>query len=188
MTIQRVRVVWTGVAGSPYYTNLYFGTGEDAVGDPQGDVDAVEDFLTNIVPELLNPLHAEVVPEVALINEVTGDITGFVPVNITGKNFTNAGEALPRMTQMLLRLRTGTVAGGRRVQGRVFIPGMPESANLADGRPNGALTAGIRDAFIAQVLAAPDPLVVWSRKNGVAAEVGAVTAWSEWAVLRSRRD
>lgn len=188
MTIQRVRVVWTGVAGSPYYSNLYFGLGEDTTGDPQGCVDAVEDFLTNIVPELCNPLHAEVVPEVALINEATGDITGFVPVDITGKNFTNAGEHLPPMTQMLLRFRTAVVSGGRRVQGRMFVPAFPESANLAGGTPNGALLAGIRDAFVATVMAAPDPLVVWSRKNGVAAEVGSVTAWTQWAVLRSRRD
>ena len=188
VSMARVRTVWTGVAGSPFYSNSYFVAGEDAVLDPQGDADSVVNFLTNIVPELKGGLVATVQPEVAIVDSVSGDITGFVAVDVDPLTFTNAGNALPWMTQMLVQLSTGTVAGGRRVRGRFNLPGCVESSNQDGGTPDPALRNGVRDAYAAQMLGGPDTHVVWSRKNGVAAEVTGVAVWTQWATLRSRRD
>jgi hypothetical protein len=179
----------TGVAGSPYYSNLYF-TGVATVEQAQDVVDNTEAFWDGLADSMMNTIVGVVQADVALIDEVSGDITGVLTT--TGGSFTGsvAGDMLPPASQGLLRLFTNTFVGGRRIRGRVFLPAQAE-ANSTLGKPSGAwVTAqqSILNTFIAAGITDGSELVIWSRKNGVAPLVAVGSPWDQWAVLRSRRD
>lgn len=189
MPIRRIRTLSTGVAGAPFYTNIYYDT---ATGSAQQCADRVRLFWNQFATLHVNGLVHTVQPDVAVINEFTGDVTGIETVTVTPVTCTRAGDPLPSYCQALVRMRTDGVVRGRRVQGRIFVPGWTEDNNAA-GRPTGTgiLTAGaiLRDAGTG---ARP---VVWSRPltvfgTAVAGSAHAVTDFSgssTWSVLRSRR-
>lgn len=189
MAIARVRTVFTGVAGSPYWSNLYF----DVVPD-QAQAEIVSDLVVGLWDDLdtdfLSALTATVQSEVASIDEATGNLLEVFPV--TGGAVVGLGgtEGLPAATQGLVRFLTDEIAGGRRIRGRCFLPSQLE-ANSALGVPSSAWRSAKDVRFnelIGEAEQAGSPLCVWSRKNGISANVTTASTWNQWAVLRSRRD
>jgi hypothetical protein len=185
----RVRTVWTGVEGSPYYSNLYFLNVEDS-SDAQTVIDLVAAYMDDLSDTWDNNLSAFTEPDVAIIDSVSGEIQQI----FTGTGATSvgavAGDILPASSQLLIRMLTDSYVGGRRIRGRMFVPSQAE-ANSTVGKPTGALTAGVAvfaEDLRAAAAAAIHGWVVWSRKNGTAPPVTAVSVWDQWAVLRSRRD
>jgi hypothetical protein len=90
------------------------------------------------------------------------------------------------------------VVNNRIVRGRTFVPGMLEDNNFSPGVPGGNfLTVGLA-AATALIDDATANFVIWSRpfegSETVSPRVGTrhgvvqAEVWSEWAVLRSRRD
>jgi hypothetical protein len=122
---------------------------------------------------------------------LTGAFAGTDPTTVVGGA---VGDLLPRQTQGLLRLNTSTVIGGRRVRGRLFIPGALESDN-SSAQPTGTYLSDLNVAA-ATLLAAgatASSLVVWHRPTpgvggGASPAVTGVSAAPTWSVLRSRRD
>jgi len=184
----RVRTVWTGVAGSPYYTNLYFLT-DSGGGDLQTAVDAWTAFLDANDTNFTADLSLAVEPDVPLIDSTTGLLVGNATVAPSTVTPAGGGEKLPLFTQALVKTTTAIIANGRRVRGRIFLPGMQETNNTTDGVPSGALVAGINSSF-ATFLAAAEPatLQVFSRTHFVTGAVNDGSMWTQWSVLRSRRD
>ena len=183
----RIRSVMTGYVGSPYYSNLYFSA--PLVADVTPALDAVESFWDSVLQFSTTDLSVNIEGEVAAIDPVTGEATKYYPGTdrqVAGKN---SGSTLPPATQGLIRLRTATVVGGRRVLGKFFVPALTSAAGTQV--PN-ATTRGswqiAADGLVAESQLADVPLVVWSRKNGIEAEVTDTSSWSQYAVLRSRRD
>lgn len=186
-TISRIRTVFTGVAGTPWYSNLYIdGDGEQS----EAAVEAVGEFWDAVGTVIVSQVQWEVEGEVAQIDTVSGNITGITSVDSVESAGVAGFDPLPFATQALLRLRTGEYVGGREVRGRLNIPGLLE-ANNAGGRPDSNLRNLINDAADQYLLGGDGlngALVVWSRKNGTAPFVSSASCWTEWAVLRSRRD
>lgn len=182
--IRRVRVVWTGVAGSPAYSNFYAING---VQSPNAFAGAVRNTLVAMASSVVTPVQAEIEPDSPLIDSTNGEILGSDTVSQAPVSMTNTSDMLPRSTQVLVRLLTGTYANGRQIRGRFYIPYVGANLNT-DGKLD-PLTASQVNAFVFPLIAGSNGgWVVWSRSTGGVASVGAVDTWSEFAVLRSRRD
>lgn len=182
----RVRAIWSGVAGTPWYTNLYFdGTGS---ADAQAAADAVHVFLTGFSFQFSNQTGVAIDSFVAVVDPVSGDVTGGHTVDpgdsISGQE---TGQLLPKATQSLSTLNTPIYVAGRNIKGRCFLPGYTEAANDGSGVMISTYATGLQAEWATLVATGPD-LVVWSRKNGLAAPVSNVTVSQKWAVLKSRRD
>lgn len=178
----RVRTVWSGVAGQPYYTNMYFDT---SPGTAEGAVDAVAAFWTACGDVIQNGVRWTVEGEVLDIT-TNGTITGVVSVDGATGLGEVAGNFLPTANQLLVQLRTGAYAGNRAIRGRIFIPGQTEN-NTSGGDPSTGARQVAQDA--AEDLIAGSPgFGVWSRKNGLIVGVTSASVWNKYAVLRSRRD
>lgn len=198
MSIQRVRTVFTGVAGTPWYSNMYFD--DDGVTPTAAEnADAVDDFWEALAPLIDNGVTWTIGPEIPILDETDGTLTSVEAITVESGSGTAAGDPLPYATQGLGKLSTSDFVAGRRVQGRVFIPGMSEAASDATGKPASTTITSITDALT--TLVASSGLIVWSRpfegaegpperppRDGSKASITGVSAWTQWAVMRSRRD
>jgi hypothetical protein len=106
-------------------------------------------------------------------------------------------EPVPDAVMALARLKTATIFGGRFVQGRIYLPGLDQEQIVGGNLGSSAQTA-INNAGTTLAASAGN-LVVWSRplkdpddgsitRAGVQSDVTSITAWSELAVLRRRRN
>lgn len=182
----RVRSTLTGVAGSPYYTNLYFGGVADTPA-AQAAADAVEAFWTDLAPWMANDVTTVVESAVAVLDEPTGQPVNVLTTTTSPVVGTNTGEILPLATQGLIRWNTGQFLNGRQVIGRTFIPVPTETSSL-DGQPTSAYRDGIELAA-SNLLEAPSAnFVIYSRTGGADYPALEAIPWVKWAVLRSRRD
>lgn len=184
--VLRIRSIFEGVAGSPYYSNLYFGGTIST--DAEERADRVMAFWNLLNTSLTTPMTVRIDPFVASIDEPTGEITGgFTITPPTPVQFTNTTTQLPRFTQLLVKWSTPTYNGGRRLQGRMFIPGFCEVNNNAGGRPDDAIRAAVL-TNLQPLITGPDRVGVYSKTFGVFSQVDGASVGAEWAVLRSRRD
>lgn len=128
------------------------------------------------------------------IEESTGQIlgqhAGTLPSVVT---FTNANEPLPFQTQGLIRFDTGTYVAGRRLKGRMFVPGASEDRNVS-GFPLTAYVTQMQTAANALGTTIVDPMAqrVWHRPGpsgvgGLTVPVMSRVASAQWHVLKSRR-
>lgn len=196
MPLDRVRTVFSGVGGSPFYSNLYF---LNPVGANQAAnvIAQVKAFWTTLQPTMLPTMPYTVEGDVPVIDEVTGKITAIHTGIAQSGTTSGTGDVLPMSSQLLAKLTTNGFVNGRRVRGRIFIPAQLE-ANNTNGRPatsllttlNGALTTLIGSAIQMNVWSRPitdNPDPTKNRPGSTYAVTGG-SGWTEWAVLRSRRD
>lgn len=181
----RVRAVWTGVAGSPYYSNFYFT--EEGGTAAQARL-AVATFLSSIRSVVADNVTYVVENEVPVIDEATGDV---IRVDFDAVVHSAAGQStatmLPLSNQMLLRLRTGVFIGGREIRGRFFIPGqVVTSAN--DGTVLLATATAVQGFAATLIGSANAQWVVYAKTKGTYAVINAANVWNQFAVLTSRRD
>lgn len=181
MPAYRIRTVFTGVPGAPYMSNFYFdaaevGDASAAAGATYGFWNAVDAFMTtacswridNDVPLFTNP------DTIAGWEFVTGG---------TGAG-SQSDEAMPQANQILVQWSTGVVFNNRRIRGRTFIPALTQQANFA-GAVLPTTAAAIDTA--ATALSAQG-LTIASRAANTFNLVTSADVWSQFAVLRSRRD
>jgi hypothetical protein len=129
---------------------------------------------------------ATVDTEVDIINPSTGQLTGALTVTSTLITGGSADNPLPNATAGLVRWRTGSFSGGRELRGRTFIPGITEASNDANGNPSSTMLSAINAGSLA--LITNSALAVWSPTYGSVAPATSTSMWTEFAVLRSRRD
>lgn len=187
----RVRTIFTAPQGSPWYSNLYF-AGAEIGGDPQSEIDAVEDFWNGFGGSLDNSVTVLVEGDVAVVDDFTGNLLSVSSATPRVPVFSATGAPLPRSQQALCRWATQTYIGGRRLRGRTFVPGVM-TANMTEGRPDPSVVAAYGVVGQALVTDSATQLVVWHRpddsgSNGSSHLVTDASFWSEYAVLRSRRD
>lgn len=184
--IRELHTRWDGVAGAPYWTTLRATT----VGttSAQDLADAWIDFLNTIDIYYVNDLTANVLPEVTVIESTTGLLTGTETVTGAAIPGVSTGEMLPRTTQALLRFQTDTILVGRRLRGRIFLPGFNEGTNADNGAPDTAVAASVTSEISTLVTAMAGELVIYSRTHLSGGAVTSASMWSEWATMRSRRD
>lgn len=184
--VARVRSITTGVAGSPFYTNLYF-TSNPGSDDPSDWVAAVAAFWDDLDLYISDTLSVVVEGEISVIDVATGQQTNAYSVAPATHDFSDSGDPLPTATQGLIRWQTSGFANGRRIRGHTFIPGMTETRNTG-GIPDPAALAAMQAAADVLIADAPTELVVYSPTHHVYEPVDTANPWTKWAVLRSRRD
>lgn len=185
MPMYRVSTTIVGPAASGGgYNELYFAaTG----GDAAAAHDAAADFWEAVGVLALSTNTFTTLGDVETVDEITGNITGVTSVTPRVKVGQNTGDPVPKSTNALIRLRTGNFEGGREVRGRIFVPGLTEGQSDAGGLLASTRTA-LQTAADAMRTHAGSTLVVYSRTHHKYASVASCNVWSEWAVLRSRRD
>lgn len=186
-TMARIRTVFTGVGGTPAYSNFYFDADATGAGDY---LEPVADFWSAMKSHIFVSVAMTTQGEIAIIDSATGNIVGTDSNSDIITQGTATGDLLPTSSSGLLRLRTGVYTGSREVRGRCFVPYPVEG----DNGPGG----GISSAYGSALLGAANDLlgitgsngawVVWSKKNGSYEYVSSVSVWGLWAVMRSRRD
>lgn len=180
----RVRTVFQGVTGSPWVSTAAF---DESVGTAQQAVTAVGAFWNAVDSLMEASVTWSTNADVETVTASTGQVTAVTATTPVTGNGTAATTGLPVATQGLVRWRTGVYVGGREIRGRWFIPGLSTAQNN-DGAPTAAAVLTINNAASA-LIADPDTrLMIWSRKNGQQISVTSGTAWTQFAVLRSRRD
>jgi hypothetical protein len=188
-------ITGTGLPGSGF-TSLWWNPG--TVGGSTADAtDVLARFRTlweTMKSHISTSITIDYDPICIAVDAPTGVLTGaFAGTDPTSTVGTFAGDALPRQTQGLGRWATSTVVGGRRVRGRIFIPGPCETDNDAAGLPVAgyitALTASLATVLVAGATASAP--VIWHRPTGGAGGssplITGVGAAPTWSVLRSRR-
>ena len=185
-TIQRVRSVITGVAGTPRYSNLYF----QGPSDPDEDyVSAVHTMWTAAAGRILTGLTVTVQGAITVIDSSTGNVTavgGFSDQTVTTSG---GGGELPAATCGLARFRTGVYVAGREIRGRMFLP-YPNLGDMVAAKPDSSYIATWNGAFDAMNMtgAANGAWCVYSPKNHRNELVANHDVWNNYAVLRSQRD
>lgn len=182
----RVRTVWTGVPGSPWYSNIYF---DAEVADAQAAADAVIAFAEGLAAYQGSQVDWTVEDTVTVMDPVTGQPTGAVAVTGDSGSGTNTGDLLPPQTQALARINTGDFVAGRQVLGHIFLPGFVESTNVGDGVLDTATATALGELVLGISTTPGNPTaVVWARKSGTMHPYSTVTVPTKWSFLRSRRD
>lgn len=181
----RYRVTHTGIAGTPYLSTFYFrlsGTNSAAAAA------AVETFFTSTATRRYDELVSQGDNVMDILSPITGTLVGYAAVDTWQVSASGGGAMGPYANQGLLRLSTNAVVGGRRVEGKMFLPAVRQGDISNDGLPVTAYRTDYDDAS-SVLVANPDvDWVVWSRKNGTQESVESATTWQNFAVLRSRRD
>lgn len=181
----QVTVLTTGVAGAPYYQRAYF---DATVGSAQQAADAWFTFCGDFDDEIPNGVTKELEPAVPTIDPVTGEITA---VNIvTGDPVTGnvTGARMAPATQGLMRWRTNVFNSGREVRGRTNLPVVLQADSDTEGKPDVGYIGFWNSKAGALIADEDSTLVVYSKKNGLWAAVVTADMWSNYGVLRSRRD
>jgi hypothetical protein len=183
-SLSRVRTVFTGVAGTPWYSNLYFDVDEGSTGAIRV---ALSEFWTDIENAGSALVSWTVEGEVTVIESTDGHlVTVQAGSNLTG-SFANTGNELPWANQFLVNLHTGNWANNRELQGRWNLPGFV-TGNVEDGVWSSAATASIQGSLDTFLTAVDPSWVVWSKTHGAYAPVTSAVANPGPAILRSRRD
>jgi hypothetical protein len=194
----RVDTTMTGLPGMPGYNSLFF-TGMDDAPAAVAARNAVLDFWTDVAGYgVVNDVTFRIEPDVAIVDDETGDVTGYRTVDPGAYVSVVTEGALPTATQLCINLLTAGVVNSRRVRGRIFVPGLGVSTNTVDGQPAASLISYMGNQ-VQQLIDVG--LVVWSRPREASAGPPPVTARAgsvhpvtgaqvktEWSILRSRRD
>lgn len=180
----RVRVVWSGIGGTPFLSTFYF-SGTDATSAANA-VTACGVFLAAVDTAMDSELSWAVDQQVAVIDETSGLATAsFTAATTTGAG-ASGSDSLPFVSQVLLRLRTGVFVNGREIRGRIFLPG-ETITGTDDGVVDPARITTVDAAAATLIGDANSNWVVWSRQNGQAQTIASASTWNQFATLRTRR-
>jgi len=192
MAVYRVPVFWSGpfTAGgglSNFYYNSAGGTIAQAI-------TATVLFLQATDDRRAVGCNWSCGTDVDTLNVGTGALEATDSVTPALGFGTAAGDAAPIATQGLLRMTTGVIGpppaggtSGRLLRGRLFLPAVVEADNTG-GVPNGTYQTDYNTAASTLIGTANADWSVWSKTHGILASVLAASCWTQWAVLRSRRD
>lgn len=179
----QVRCLYTGGQGMPGTNTFYGSEGDVAVADMRAELN---DFYDVWCTDFMADDITLTIPSTGdIIDSTDGSLIGVwtdgTPIAVPGA-LTQARQ--PFTSQVLVQLKTDLVAGGRRLRGRVFLPGTCTVDN-DDGVPTGdlltAMRAAANTAFVSD-------FAVYSPTHHVWATVSSTDVWDQFAVLRSRRD
>lgn len=200
MSLIRSQTIWTGVAGSPFYTNIYC-IGPLATNNGNDMANAWRVFLNSLSAILHAPMVATISAELLEFDETTGNVTGAGNTIQTPVTFTGSVDALPPMTQALLQWHTSGIVHNRRVKGRTNIPGVMENQNDPNGKPLPLVSTPLLSGAQAYLTSMSGRARIWAQpfeadpanpdnptRPGSSHAIDSVTVAPYWAVLRSRRD
>ena len=184
--IRRVEIVWSGLPGAPFYSQLFFAHQAGAATAIAGNV---RTFLNALVNNLCAPLQAQIQDEQSVIDVVTGK-----PVNVEVAThqavvaYLGTGDPLPWASQVLIQLKTAQFNNGRRLRGRFYIPGILESMSTGgELAPASQTTFNTPLQTLITSSNANGDWAVWSKRYQSWANVATATAWNQFGIQRRRR-
>lgn len=180
---RRVQMEWTGLSGAPFLSTFWFEG--DSVPAAQDLVEAVRDAFDAQSGLFSSDLTFTTLPEVTSFSTPSTP-TGTVATSPVSQQGSDSGGLMARATQGLLQLRTGAYVGARQIQGRLFLPGI--TVNHVNGDTGAPAATYVASANLLGAALLDLDLMVASRTQDTFYPVGSVNTWSEFAVLRSRRD
>lgn len=183
-SMYRVTQVASGVAGSPYYITGYF---DIAAGSAQQAADAWRLAIGAPVGTYCAGYVYDAITAVEEVNPANGSTTGIYPVTVAAVTFNDADQPLPAATSLLLQWRTGVYNAGRENRGRTNIARLGELRSTT-GVPNTTCITEFQARITALLADVNVQHVVWSRKLGLWDATASGSVWTQWAVMRSRRD
>jgi hypothetical protein len=182
MQIYKVTTNFSAPSGGLLYNSLHFG--HDRYSQAQDARDAAAAFWSTLTGIISSEISWQTDTTIYTIDDATGQVVGADEVPSTGDSGDNDGEPLPWASQGLLTLNTGVYYGGRRLKGRIFVPGPCEAQNT-----NGAPNASYYDpANVALAGLIDNGVRVFSPTHLRSNEAIGGATWGKWASLRSRRD
>jgi len=180
-SLAQAQVTWTGFAGAPGVSTFYWEAGGGV------DLAALHSFIDGIKSAFPTGVTAKFPSTGVTIDEASGDVTGIwtdtAPADVVGA----VPGSYSVVTGLCFNWTTGVYTAGRQLRGKTFI--VP-CAPVVFGS-NGLVVPSTITAFeteAAALYAGPNPIRVYSRKNGVSAGVVDSDVSPKPAVLRSRRD
>nr|CRY96176.1 hypothetical protein [uncultured prokaryote] len=193
MPVIMLSSVFTGLAGGTYYNRMYFRSPDTS---NTIAVAAYRDFWDSLMDKVTSELTWTLNQESVTINEATGQITAVDPVPAKTRPGGADDDPLPLQCQALIRLGTDGLRDGKRVRGKIYVPGLTESSST-----NGAVTIGAAATSAIAALEDGNP-VVYARSRmiqiggslpivlpGQAYDVQNITLQTnKFASLSSRRD
>jgi hypothetical protein len=195
--VLRVKTVFTGTTGSPYYNQLHFvpNNGIEDVTAANAAITAAKGFWAAMVATMGTGCSWTHLGTVDQIDSGSGDLTG----QVAGTQQTGVGSAastyLPQEVQGLFRWNTGFFTGGRQLSGHTYVPGLVQSACAANGQPSTSMNAAGTAAITALLVTpATTKFVIWHRPKlpattgGLVAPAVSGSLQQKFAVLKSRRD
>lgn len=165
-------------------TNTFYGSeGDVAVADMRVELqNAYDDWCTN---QCSSELTVTIPSTGDIIDSTNGSLVGVwndgTDIAIPGSI---SGDRMSLTTQLLVQLKTDAIVSGRRLHGRIFLPGMVRSDG-DDGVPGPTLTAYVAGIWDTQL---SGDFAVYSPTHHEWATVSSCTVWAQYATLRSRRD
>lgn len=184
LSMFRLRSVFTGVAGCPWYVNTHH---EGTISsEAEAAATALQAFWQTQQATIPGPIRVDIEQTAVVIDPATGLQTGQLPVSAHSVSFSSSGAGLPHQVQALIRLGTGSYEGGRQIKGRIFVPGLITGASTGQGTLNANVITSLQAA--ATTLSTDSKLVIYSKKNKSATRVQTVSVWDQFATLRTRRD
>lgn len=183
---------WTGFAGSPGFTVLYFDAAATTIGS---DVRAFWDAIKGLLPTTVT-INVDAGGDV--IDDATGNLTGTwpgtAPLPVTG---THVGTYAAPAGAMVTWNSQGIVHN-RRVRGKTFLVPSGSGVYASDGSLDATDIATLQAAADALIASASSQLLVWSRpfagapnnpaRVGSSHVVSTATIKDKAVVLTSRRD
>lgn len=185
--VRRVTLTWTGLSGGPYFTQLFFGHNPGAAENTSAHV---HEWVMTTRGLWVTGLTCTQNTEQDIIDTVTG---GTVQTDVATAKVAVAGQAasevLPFATQGVIKLQTAQFNEGRRLQGRIFIPGPAEGSSVNGAPEPGYLSTLNTTAATLISHSQPDgPWAVYSRRYKGWASVSGASGWNKWGSQRRRRD
>lgn len=182
----RVRTTFTGTTGAPWLSTAYFLPVADNQAAADASVAAIGAFWGAVDARMGLAIQWTTDPAVAVM-DLLGEQTGAFTTTPVGGTGASATELLPPANQVLLRLYSNVFVSGRQLRGRWFLPGNTESDATAGLVAPAAVTA-VNLAAANLIADANSVWALWSPTHGTATAVVSAATWSQFAVLRSRRD
>ncbi|HKZ21570.1 MAG TPA: hypothetical protein VJQ57_15875 [Acidimicrobiia bacterium] len=184
--VREIITEWTGPGSSPKLSIMYF----DETPTIASQRAALGTFWNAVDANVSNLFAWQVRSEGRELDDATGALTGFWNENTAQAGAGGSPTApVADATQALIQWLTSSIIGGRRLRGRTFVPGLPQTAIST-----GSLASGIRtaiDTAADALVSSGAGLQVWHRPQngagGSAVAVSAASVWSEFAVQRGRR-
>ena len=194
----RVKVNWTGFAGSPGYTNLYlneFTEGDQTQVNADGAAAKVDTWVTAWQPMLAATANVQVDPVVDVVESTNGQLQGFFNVTPAAARGGTATGNYSAASGAVVNWYTAGVRNGRRVRGRTFLVPLGGTAMSATGNLDDTKLATLRTATTTFIgIGGTGDMGVWARPttpgatDGVWHPTTAFTIPDKAAILTSRRD
>lgn len=197
--IAKVTINWTGFAGAPGYTNLYWRDFETSGLDQaiiDGAVTKTDTWISSVQSRVPTSVRLRVNRQVEIIESTTGQLTRFMQATADTTERVGTGTgAYSAASGLVVNWYTDGVVRGRRVRGRTFIVPLAGNALDTDGSIAAAALTGMATATTTLISnTGVGDLGVWSRPSAPGATDGqwfsttSFTIPDKAAVLRSRRD